>query len=98
MSQNFRPHYNVYLQSIAVNGQILPIDSSVFSTSTNKGTIIDTGTTLAYLAEGAYDPFVEAVSFGSSFSFFSYLGHFNTTKLHKLLSIFKQVILSKTVV
>lgn len=57
-----QPHYNVYLQSIAVNGQILPIDSSVFSTSTNKGTIIDTGTTLAYLAEGAYDPFVEAIT------------------------------------
>ncbi|KNA05808.1 hypothetical protein SOVF_186930 [Spinacia oleracea] len=56
------PHYNLYLQSIAVNGQKLAIDSSVFTTSTNAGTIIDSGTTLAYLAEEAYDPFVSAIS------------------------------------
>ncbi|KAI3461348.1 hypothetical protein Pfo_018011 [Paulownia fortunei] len=56
-----QPHYNVNLQSIAVNGQILPIDSSVFATSNNRGTIIDSGTTLAYLAEEAYDPFVNAI-------------------------------------
>ncbi|KAL8029689.1 hypothetical protein ABFX02_14G241100 [Erythranthe guttata] len=55
------PHYNVNLQSIAVNGQILPIDSSVFATSNNRGTIIDSGTTLAYFAEEAYDPFINAI-------------------------------------
>lgn len=59
----FRPHYNLNLQSISVNGQMLAIDSSVFATSSNRGTIIDPGTTLAYLAEEAYDPFVSAVSF-----------------------------------
>ncbi|XP_042511839.1 aspartic proteinase 36 isoform X2 [Macadamia integrifolia] len=57
-----QPHYNVNLQSIAVNGQILPIDPAVFATSSNQGTIIDSGTTLAYLAGGAYDPFVSAIS------------------------------------
>ncbi|GER34422.1 eukaryotic aspartyl protease family protein [Striga asiatica] len=57
-----QPHYNVYLQSIAVNGQTLNIDSSVFSTSSNQGTIIDSGTTLAYLAEEAYDTFVSAIT------------------------------------
>ncbi|KAK6144301.1 hypothetical protein DH2020_021121 [Rehmannia glutinosa] len=56
-----QPHYNVNLQSIAVNGQTLPIESSVFTTSDNRGTIIDSGTTLAYLAEEAYDPFVNAI-------------------------------------
>lgn len=56
-----QPHYNLNLQSIAVNGQILSIDSAVFSTSSNRGTIIDSGTTLAYLAEDAYDPFVTAI-------------------------------------
>lgn len=61
-----QPHYNLYLQSISVKGQKLPIDSSVFSTSTNAGTIIDSGTTLAYLAEGAYDPFVNAISSAAS--------------------------------
>ncbi|KAL8496477.1 hypothetical protein ACS0TY_020258 [Phlomoides rotata] len=57
-----QPHYNVNLQSIAVNGQRLNIDSSIFATSGNRGTIIDSGTTLAYLAEEAYDPFVSAIT------------------------------------
>ncbi|CAA2985835.1 aspartic proteinase-like protein 2 isoform X1 [Olea europaea var. sylvestris] len=57
-----QPHYNLNLQSIAVNGQILPIDPAVFQTSNNRGTIIDTGTTLAYLSEEAYDPFVNAIT------------------------------------
>lgn len=57
-----QPHYNLYLQSIAVNGQLLPIDSAVFSTSNGQGTIVDCGTTLAYLVEEAYDPFVEAIT------------------------------------
>ncbi|KAI3450652.1 hypothetical protein Pfo_007317 [Paulownia fortunei] len=57
-----QPHYNVNLQSIAVNGQTLNIDPSVFATSNNRGTIIDSGTTLAYLAEEAYDPFVTAIT------------------------------------
>ncbi|CAI0407543.1 unnamed protein product [Linum tenue] len=55
-------HYNLYLQSIAVNGQVLPIDPVAFSTSTDRGTIVDTGTTLAYLVEEAYDPLVNAVN------------------------------------
>ncbi|CAI9097880.1 OLC1v1034398C2 [Oldenlandia corymbosa var. corymbosa] len=57
-----QPHYNLYLQSIAVNGQLLPIDSAVFATSENRGTIIDSGTTLAYLVGEAYDPFVSAIT------------------------------------
>ncbi|KAL2536181.1 Eukaryotic aspartyl protease family protein [Forsythia ovata] len=57
-----QPHYNINLQSISVNGQKLSIDPSVFATSTNRGTIIDSGTTLAYLAEEAYDPFVAAIT------------------------------------
>ncbi|GFP89227.1 ABC transporter g family member 28 [Phtheirospermum japonicum] len=56
-----QPHYNVNLQSIAVNGQTLNINPSVFSTSNNRGTIIDLGT-LAYCAEEAYDPFVDAIT------------------------------------
>ncbi|KAK6140027.1 hypothetical protein DH2020_026243 [Rehmannia glutinosa] len=56
----FQSHYNLYLQSIAVNGQLLPIDQAVFTTSGNQGTIVDSGTTLTYLVEGAYDPFVDA--------------------------------------
>ncbi|XP_047308509.1 aspartic proteinase 36-like [Impatiens glandulifera] len=57
-----QPHYNLYLQSIAVNGQLLPIDEGVFATSSDRGTIVDSGTTLSYLVAEAYDPFVSAVS------------------------------------
>uniref|UniRef100_A0ACD5W8Y6 Uncharacterized protein n=1 Tax=Avena sativa TaxID=4498 RepID=A0ACD5W8Y6_AVESA len=54
-------YYIVNLQSIAVNGQTLPISSSVFRPSTEQFTFFDSGTTLAYLADGAYDPFVNAI-------------------------------------
>ncbi|XP_031402952.1 aspartic proteinase-like protein 2 isoform X2 [Punica granatum] len=54
-------HYNLNLESISVNGQELNIDPSVFATSSTGGTIIDSGTTLAYLAEKAYEPFVTAI-------------------------------------
>jgi len=40
----------------------LPIDPAAFATSNNRGTIVDSGTTLAYLVEEAYDPFVSSVS------------------------------------
>lgn len=68
----YRPHYNLNLESIAVSGQKLPIDSSLFTTSNTQGTIVDSGTTLAYLADGAYDPFVTAVSFVQYTIFFPY--------------------------
>ncbi|KVI00122.1 Aspartic peptidase [Cynara cardunculus var. scolymus] len=56
-----QPHYNLNLLSISVNGQTLSIDPAMFATSGSRGgTIIDSGTTLAYLAEEAYDPFVNA--------------------------------------
>lgn len=57
-----QPHYNLNLQNIAINGQIVPIDPAVFETSRNRGTIVDSGTTLAYLAEEAYDPFLNALT------------------------------------
>ncbi|KAE8098425.1 hypothetical protein FH972_016491 [Carpinus fangiana] len=57
-----QPHYNLYLQSIAVNGQLLPIDPAAFATSNNRGTIVDSGTTLAYLVDEAYDPFVSSIT------------------------------------
>ncbi|RDX82040.1 Polyadenylate-binding protein 7, partial [Mucuna pruriens] len=57
-----QPHYNLNLQSIAVNGQLLPINQAVFATSNNRGTIVDCGTTLAYLVQEAYDPLVTAIT------------------------------------
>ncbi|GJW70195.1 aspartic proteinase-like protein 2 [Tanacetum coccineum] len=55
-------HYYLHLKSISVNDKTLPIDPSVFESSNGKkGTVIDSGTTLGYLAEEAYEPFVEAI-------------------------------------
>ncbi|KAL5709684.1 hypothetical protein ACHQM5_020344 [Ranunculus cassubicifolius] len=57
-----QPHYNLNLQSIGINRQVVPLPSVVFETSRNRGTIIDSGTTLTYLAEEAYGPFVNALT------------------------------------
>ncbi|PPD73636.1 hypothetical protein GOBAR_DD29420 [Gossypium barbadense] len=56
------PHYNIDLRSISVGGQVLSIDASVFSTSINHGAIIDSGTTLSYLADEAYNAFIDAIN------------------------------------
>lgn len=48
--------------SIAVNGKKFRMNPPVLTISGNRGTFIDSGTTLAYLAKEVYDPFVNAVS------------------------------------
>lgn len=40
----------------------MPIDQEVFATSNSHGTIVDSGTTLAYLVEEAYGPFVSGIT------------------------------------
>ncbi|XP_076907147.1 aspartic proteinase 36-like [Bidens hawaiensis] len=56
-------HYNLNLQSISVKDKKLSIDPSVFESSNNrKGTVIDSGTTLGYLAEEAYNAFVNEIT------------------------------------
>ncbi|KAF3673662.1 hypothetical protein FXO38_05552 [Capsicum annuum] len=57
-----QPHYMVNLETIAVNGQTLAINPQVFKTTRDRGTMIDSGTTLGYLAEEAYDIFVNAIT------------------------------------
>lgn len=52
---------------------MLPIDPAVFTTSDSQGTIVDSGTTLAYLATDAYDPLINAVFSCYSYSVFPYL-------------------------
>ncbi|WCJ41678.1 Eukaryotic aspartyl protease family protein [Euphorbia peplus] len=54
--------YKVDLQSISIGGKTLAIDRSVFKTTETQGTVIDSGTTLAYLADGVYDPVIETIS------------------------------------
>jgi hypothetical protein len=61
-----RRRYNVQLESIAVNGQVLPIDSVVFSKG-GMETFLDSGTTLAFLPPLVYDILINSVSLSSSF-------------------------------
>ncbi|XP_073133381.1 aspartic proteinase 36-like [Henckelia pumila] len=72
-----QPHYNVNLQSIYVDGKKLSIDPSVFATSEDGGTIVDSGTTLAYFPQEAYDTFVQAItqSVSQSVQPFTYKGN-----------------------
>lgn len=55
-------YFQLYLESIAVNGQELPIEPSVFRPSRKLLTVADSGTSLTYLADGAYDPFINAIA------------------------------------
>ncbi|XP_004485641.1 aspartic proteinase 36 [Cicer arietinum] len=59
-----QPHYNLNLESIAVNGQLLSINPVVFAASKSgeRGTVVDSGTTLAYLVEEAYDSLINAIA------------------------------------
>ncbi|CAL0320534.1 unnamed protein product [Lupinus luteus] len=54
--------YNLKLESITVNGQMLQVDPEVFKTSSRKGAIVDSGTTLAFFNEGVYNPLVDAIT------------------------------------
>lgn len=48
------PHYNVNLKAIDVGGATLKLPTNIFDNGQSKGTIIDSGTTLAYLPEVVY--------------------------------------------
>ncbi|KAK8944049.1 Aspartic proteinase-like protein 2 [Platanthera guangdongensis] len=55
------PHYNVILKSIQVGATFLKIPIDTFKTGDKKGTIIDSGTTLVYLPEQAFNPVMNAI-------------------------------------
>ncbi|KAL5543703.1 hypothetical protein UlMin_007487 [Ulmus minor] len=57
----YQPRYNVNLQNITVNGKIVPNISEFFTTSSDQGTIVDSGTTLAYIAGVYYYPFIDTI-------------------------------------
>lgn len=58
---HFRPHYNVVTKGIEVNGEALNIPTTIFDAGSNRGTIIDSGTTLAYLPNKVYDALMSKV-------------------------------------
>ncbi|KAL2325271.1 hypothetical protein Fmac_024329 [Flemingia macrophylla] len=54
-------HYNVVLKNIEVDTDILQLPSDVFDSGNGKGTVIDSGTTLAYLPDIVYDQLIPKV-------------------------------------
>ncbi|CAL0316646.1 unnamed protein product [Lupinus luteus] len=54
-------HYNVVLKDIEVNGDVLDLPTDIFDSGNGKGTIIDSGTTLAYLPSMVYDQILTKV-------------------------------------
>ncbi|KAH9299562.1 hypothetical protein KI387_031244, partial [Taxus chinensis] len=56
-----QPHYNVNLTRIDIDGAPLDVDPEAFETNDKQGTIIDSGTTLAYLSVRAYKPLLTAI-------------------------------------
>ncbi|XP_057544580.1 aspartic proteinase 36-like [Amaranthus tricolor] len=53
------PYYNIELKELHVGGKKLPIDSKVFDGK--HGTVLDSGTTYAYLPEAAFVAFNHAI-------------------------------------
>ncbi|XP_027366005.1 aspartic proteinase-like protein 2 isoform X2 [Abrus precatorius] len=89
-------HYNVVLENIEVDTDILQLPSDIFDSRNGKGTVIDSGTTLAYLPEIAYEQLIRKVMarqpgrklylVDQQFSCFQYTGNvdhgFPVVKLH----------------
>ncbi|PIN01837.1 Aspartyl protease [Handroanthus impetiginosus] len=48
------PHYNVNLKAVEVGGEFLNLSTDLFDMGSSRGTIIDSGTTLAYLPSEVY--------------------------------------------
>ncbi|RDY07829.1 Aspartic proteinase-like protein 2, partial [Mucuna pruriens] len=54
-------HYNVVLKDMEVGGEALQLPMDIFDSTNGRGTIIDSGTTLAYLPASIYDQVLEKV-------------------------------------
>lgn len=63
LTNNFRVHYNVILKGMDVDGEPIDLPPSLASSDGNGGTIIDSGTTLAYLPQNLYNSLIEKVNF-----------------------------------
>ncbi|XP_057960941.1 aspartic proteinase 36 [Malania oleifera] len=78
-------HYNVNLKSIEVGGHVIELPTDIFGFGNQKGTIIDSGTTLAYFPSDVYDPLITKImaqqpslklhTYEQQFSCFTYTGN-----------------------
>lgn len=62
---NYRMHYNVMLMGMDVDGASLDLPPSIIR---NGGTIVDSGTTLAYFPKVLYDSLIETVTYSAHIS------------------------------
>ncbi|XP_042986672.1 aspartic proteinase 36-like isoform X1 [Carya illinoinensis] len=56
-----QPHYSVNMTAVQVGHAFLNVSKEVFEVGDRRGTIIDSGTTLAYLPEMVYEPLVSKI-------------------------------------
>ncbi|XP_028104726.1 ABC transporter C family member 10-like [Camellia sinensis] len=54
-----RAHYNVILKAIEVGHDVLQLPTDVLDSQSGKAVVIDSGTTLAYLADDMFTPLME---------------------------------------
>ncbi|CAL5192809.1 unnamed protein product [Lathyrus oleraceus] len=54
-------HYNVILKDMEVDGDSIQLPTDIFDTGSGRGTIIDSGTTLAYLPASIYNQIVTKI-------------------------------------
>ncbi|RYQ91392.1 hypothetical protein Ahy_B09g097275 isoform F [Arachis hypogaea] len=81
-------HYNINLKDIEVGSDILQLPTDIFDSGSGKGTVIDSGTTLAYLPSMVYDQLISKVLAGQpelklylveqQFTCFEYTGEYDT--------------------
>lgn len=50
------------MKDIEVGGDLLRLPSDIFDSGDQKGTIVDSGTTLAYLPSSIYEPLMQKVN------------------------------------
>ncbi|GFZ11296.1 eukaryotic aspartyl protease family protein [Actinidia rufa] len=56
-----RAHYNIILKSVKIGRDDLQLPSDIFDADTGTSMVIDSGTTLAYLADELYNPLITKV-------------------------------------
>ncbi|XP_022719854.1 aspartic proteinase-like protein 2 [Durio zibethinus] len=54
-------HYNIVMKAVEVGDAVLELPSDTFDDADQKGTIVDSGTTLAYLPSTIYEPLMTNV-------------------------------------
>lgn len=58
----FRSHYNIELMAIEVGDEFVRLPTKLFNTASKQGTIIDSGTTLAYFPDEVYNQLMNKAS------------------------------------